>query len=415
MGEEKLLLIFIFFLIILFISVLQIKKVKEREGYFLAGRNLNYFFIFFTILSTSIGSSSTILLFNLISKYGFSGVFLEIGGGLGLIILGLFFSKKLRKTNSFSLPEVLGLKFGKNVRILSSLFVIVAEILWLSLIFKAIQTIVSFEQEILYLLILSFILSISLGGQWAIAKTDVFYGFLIFLSFLLAYFSGNFKSSEVHFYEKMNLGLLMVLFISTFLPHLAGSDIWGKLLSARDEKNARIGTFLAGIGKIFWGFLIYLIVKKFNVLPQGDNTILNFTFSFPKILTFILILGILSALLSSANSLLLTASTVFSNDFLPKFKGRKLLTFILGILSFFMAFFSPDILSLFKKSYGFFSITLSIPAILGLLEFKIEEKNLIILMSLSAIFSLFFPFLPALLISILFYAINFSLKFKGRN
>lgn len=412
MGQEKFQIIFFFFLIIVFLSLLQIKKTKKKEGYFLADRNLNGFYIFFTILSTSIGSSSTILLFNLISKYGFKGAFLEIGGGLGLITLGIFFSKKLRNTKAFSLPEVLGIKFGRRIRIISSFLVIMAEILWLSLIFKALQTIVSFDPLILYLLILSFVLSISLGGQWAIAKTDVFYGFLIFFSFLTSYFIDGIKLEKTVSYEKMEPGLLFFLFLSTFLPHLAGSDIWGKILSAKDERNGMTGTILAGFGKITWAILAFLIISKSSLPNSGDETILKFIFSFPEILTFLLILGILSALLSSANSLLLTASTVLSNDLFPEFKKRKTLTFIIGLISLIIAFSSPDILYLFKKSYGFFSITLSIPAILSFLGYKIPEKRIIILMLFSAIFSFFFPFLIALLISSLLYAINSFLKFK---
>ncbi|MEJ5165680.1 MAG: hypothetical protein WHV67_01480, partial [Thermoanaerobaculia bacterium] len=293
MGEEKFTLILLFFGIIFFISLLQAKKVKKKEGYFLAERNLSYLYIFFTVLSTSIGSSSTILLFNLISKYGFGGVFLEIGGAFGLIILGLFFSKKLRGTNCFSLPQILGLKYGKRVRIFSSFFVIIAEILWLSLIFKALQTIGSFNPALFYFLILSFILSISLGGQWAIAKTDVFYSFLIFFSFLLTYFFGNLKLEGFINFERMDQGLLLSLFFSTFLPHLAGSDIWSKVLSSKDEREAKTGLIFAGLGKFFWGFLIFLIIKKFSFPNNGDDTLLNFIFSFPKIFSFLLILGLL--------------------------------------------------------------------------------------------------------------------------
>lgn len=405
MGQEKSYFFLAYLLLILIISLLQIKKVKEKEGYYLAGRNLNFILLFFTIISTSIGSSSTILLFFLISKYGFLGTFAELGGGVGLIFLGFFFAKKIRKTDSFTLPQILGLKFGERVRIFSSFLVVIAEILWLSLIFKALQIIVSFNPFVLYALFFSFILSISIGGQWALAFTDLFYGLIIFTGFLFSYFLGNFEMSKAIFFEKMDISFLLFLFISTCLPHIAGSDIWGKVLSSKDEKNAKIGTIISGIGKIFWAFLIFLIISKFKVLADGDNTILNFIFSFPKTLNFILILSLLSALLSSANSLLLTASTTFSNDLLKNFKRRKLLTLILGFLSFTFAYISPDILFLFKKSYSFFSISLSIPAILSLFNFKVKENYLIGLMLFSGIISLILPFIFALLISILFYAI----------
>ncbi|MEJ5167211.1 MAG: hypothetical protein WHV67_09320, partial [Thermoanaerobaculia bacterium] len=108
----------------------------------------------------------------------------------------------------------------------------------------------------------------------------------------------------------------------------------------------------------------------------------------------------------------LTATTVLSNDLIPKFKKIKILTFLLGIISFSIAFYSPDILFLFKKSYGFFSISLSIPAILSLTGYKINEYLLIIFMFLSGFLALFFPFPFALLISLIFYVINFVLKFK---
>jgi len=412
LGKENFTFYLIFFFVVFFISLLQIKKAKRKEGYFLANRNLNFLLTFFTILSTSIGSSSTILLFYLISKYGFYGCFLEAGGAIGLIFLGFFFSKSLRETKAFTLPEIIGLRYGKNVRFLCSILVIISEVLWLSLIFKALQTIIFFNPFIFYILLLSFILSISIGGQWAIAKTDIFYGILIFFSFLFVYFLKNNLLNQNFSFEKMELSFAFTLFFSTFLPHLAGSDIWAKVLSSRDEKSAKAGILMAGGGKFFWAILIFLIVKKFKIIPDGDNTILNFIFSFPKLLSFLLILGLLSALLSSANSLLLTASTVFSNDLFPKFKKIKVFTFILGILSFTIALFSPDILFLFKKSYGFFSISLSIPAILSLINYKISEKILIIFMIILGTLTFFIPFNIILLTAIVFYGINYLLNFK---
>lgn len=414
MGQEKSYFFLAYLLLILIISFLQIKKVKRKEGYYLASRNLNFILLFFTIISTSIGSSSTILLFFLISKYGFFGTFSELGGGIGLIFLGLLFAKKIRKTGAFTLPQILGLKFGERVRFFSSFFVVIAEILWLSLIFKALQIIVSFNPLVLYPLILSFILSISIGGQWALALTDVFYGLIIFFGFFFSYFFGNFEMNNAISFEKMDISFLLFLFISTLLPHIAGPDIWGKVLSSKDEKNAKIGTILSGIGKIFWALLIFLLISKFKVLPAADNTILNFIFSFSKVLSFILFLSLISALLSSANSLLLTASTTFSNDLLKNFKKRKLLTLILGFLSFTFAFLSPDILFLFKKSYSFFSISLSIPAILSFFNFKVKENHLIGLMLFSGVAALSLPFVYALLISIFFYVIIFFLYYKRK-
>ncbi len=410
MGSEKPLYFLGYILLILIISLLQLKRTKERENYFLAGRKLNSILIFFTILSTSIGSSSTILLFFLVSKYGFWGTFLELGGGFGLLVLGIFFARKIRETGSFTLPQILGLKFGEKVRIFSSFFVIIAEILWLSLIFKALQTIVSFNPFILYPLIFSFILSISIGGQWALALTDLFYGLIIFFGFFISYFFNiPIRESSLTF-EKIEPTFLIFLFLSTFLPHIAGSDIWGKILSSKDKSSAKLGTIMAGFGKIFWAILIFLIILKFKIKPDGDNTILNYVFSFSKPLGFILILSLFSALLSSANSLLLTASTIFSNDIIKNFKNKKTLTLILGLISFGFAHFSPDILFIFKKSYSFFSISLSIPAILSLFNFKMKENILIGLIFISGILAIILPFLYAFLISILLYFILFLLK-----
>lgn len=373
MGKEKFLIFFLFLIFIILLSLFKIKKTKEKEDYFLAGRNLNFLFLFFTILSTSIGSSSTILLFYLTSKYGILGLSLEIGGGLGLIVLGIFFSKRLKSSNAFSLPEFLGQSFGKKIRFLISILVLISEILWLSLIFKAIQTIIFFEILFFHFLILIFIFLISISGLWGIAFTDIFYCLLIFLSFLSSYLFNYFKINNEIFFEKINLKLLFFLFFSTFLTHLAGSDIWGKVFASKSARDAKIGTVLAGLGKIFWAILIFLIVLKFKPTPEGDKTLLSFSIFLPKFYFFLILLGILSALLSSANSLLITASTVLSNDIFPAFKKRKTFTFFLGLIAFFISILSPDLLFLFKRSYGFFALTISVPSIIALLTFELKK------------------------------------------
>ena len=377
-------------------AVFQWRKGKESEGYFLAHRSLPFGLAFATYLATSIGSSSTLVQASLISKYGWKGLALEFGGAAGFILFGLFLAGRIRRTQAFSLPHILGQTYGAGVQKTTSVLVVVAEVLWLALILRALITLALFSPFTLALLFCVFIAAMALGGQWGLAWMDVLQAALIFAGFAALFAFVPSHVSPLTSHEPMPVRLMAGLFFSTLFPHLAGSDIWAKALSTRDERTAARAAIAAGIGKAAWALLLFFVVVRFGLPSAGDQTLPALFGMLPPWLAVLPVLSLLAALLSSANSVLLTAATTLQHDLIPGLRARRLLTLALGVAGAALAWAAPSLLSLFTKSYGFFAVSVSVPALLAFLPRRPHRHWVTAGMIGGGVAALFLPLLPAL-------------------
>lgn len=382
--------------LLLALALLQARKGREGEGYYLAGRRLPAGLTFATYLATSIGSSSTLVLAALVARYGGRGLALELGGAAGFLLFGWFLARRVRRSGAFSLPHVLGQAWGPEVQKAASFLVVVAEVLWLALILRALITLAMFSPAFLALTVAVLLLALSLGGQWGLAWMDLVQSAFIFAGFLALLFVPAPPAAAPLVPDPMPAGLMAALFLSTLLPHLAGSDLWSKALSARDEKAAAAGALWAGIGKAAWAALVLAVVVRFALPARGDATLPALLGMLPAWAVALPVLSILSALLSSANSVLLTAAATLNHDLLPRFTRHPLLTLGLGAASAALAWTAPSLLALFTKSYGFFAVAVSCPALWALLPRRPSRRWVLAAMALGGGAALVLPLLPAL-------------------
>ena len=123
-------LIFTYLFILFIICLVSSRIVKSSNGFFLADRSIGWLTLTATITATTVGGSATIVAGGRIYAQGLPALWYDIGGGLGLIILGLFLANKVRKTGLITLPDIAGSFFNNDVRILSAVLIIITEIAW---------------------------------------------------------------------------------------------------------------------------------------------------------------------------------------------------------------------------------------------------------------------------------------------
>jgi len=393
-----------YFAVLLGFALVQSRKGREKEGYFLANRKLSFGLVFATYLATSIGSSSTLVQASLIAAYGWRGLALLAGGACGLVVFGLVLAGRVRRTGAFSLAHILGMTYGPSVRKTAAVLVVVAEVLWLALILRALITLAMFSSVTLILMVAAFIAALVLGGQWGLAWMDAAQAFIIFTGFaVLLFISSPVLRPPTPVPAAMPASLIFTLFFATLLPHLAGSDIWGKALSARDESAASRAAVAAGAGKVLWALLLLAVVSRFALPPAGDKTLPALFGMLPPWAAALPLLSLLSALFSAGNSVLLTAATTLQNDLWPALKARRLLTLGLGAAGALLAWAAPSLLVLFTKSYGFFAVALSLPALLSCLPRRPSSGWVMVGMIGGGALALWIPLLPALGLAAAFY------------
>lgn len=402
----NIIIIILYLVILSSIGVLSTKLVKNKSDFFVANRKLGLLTTVSSLTSTGIGGSATIVASIYVYTRGLPGIWMNLSAGLGLILLGFTFAAKVRRMKAFSLAEIVEKLYDRKTRYIASILIILAEIAWLALVIQATQLILTIILNInqtvaIYLSTGIFILYTILGGQFAVSYSDVFQILLMFSGILfiaspivlikVGGFSGikTLPIEMLMFPINSKMGWLDVISLIFLmgLPHLVGPDIYAKILSARDEKVARQGALISGILRIIWGIAIAIIaLGAVKLLPNLENPALVLpqliVNTFNPYLSGILIATFIATMMSSADTILLTSSTVLSNDiffYLLKNKNDlliiRLLVFFIGVLGLLMALYFKDIIKTLELAYTIFASGLIIPIIAGFYKEKLKVNE----------------------------------------
>jgi SSS family solute:Na+ symporter len=437
-------LIFTYLLILILIGIISSRFIKSYKGFFLADRKISWLALTATITATTVGGSATIVAGGRIYAQGLPALWYDIGGGIGLIILGLFLASKVRKTGLITLPDITGSFFNNNVRFTSAILIIIIEIAWVSLLIQAAGLILSVTINVDYTVILfiisvGFILYTILGGQYAVIYTDFIQFFIMIIGiciiaapliFLEALPNINQLSViSLSFPINQNIGIITAgsIFFMMLMPHIIGPDIYSKLLSSKDEKTAKKGAILSGIFKLVFAFSIAIIALSAIILyPNLSNPYLAIPTAIMNLSPFIsgiILASFLSVMISSADSCLLSAGTILSVDIFKKndINISRIGILFVGFGAFFLAMFLGDILKTLQLAYTVFTAGLTLPILFGFYRNKTRVTSRgafwsLIIGGAASIFWLYFSNYGdyAVLIGLLFSLIPL-LIFRGEN
>ena len=408
------------------------RKVRSVKGFFLADRSLGWFSLTATITATTVGGSATIATGALIYVSGLPGIWLDIGGAIGLVILGLTLAKMVRKTGLFTLPEISGFLYDKKVRYAAAILILITQVAWISLLIQAAQAVLyvvfPLNYEILLIIItLIFICYTLIGGQFAVVYTDIIQFIVMIIGVCIiatpiifmqaSDIFGNISVEHLSFPVNTSIGVLPVFsfFFMMLMPHIVGPDIYSKILSAKNEKTAKQGAILSGIFKFIFAIAVGIIALSAVVLyPNLENASLAIPtaiLSIPPVFAGFVLAAFISVMLSSADSVLLSSGTVISIDITQK-KNIIVSRFgilIVGLLALALALYLKDIIDTLKLAYTVFTSGLTFPIIFGFYNDKTHVT------SNGAFFSLIFgggisliwffigsPYIDAVLIGMVF-------------
>ncbi len=382
-----------YLIMLISIGLLSSRKIKNSDSFFLADRSLKKFALIATITATTIGGSATIVAGGRIYAEGLPALWYDLAGGLGLIVLGLFIAKKVRKTGLFTLPDITGKMFDKKVRFSSAVLIVITEIAWVSLLIQACSLVLSVAITVDYTVLLviitiGFILYTIIGGQYAVVYTDIIQFFVMFIGICciaapLLFIDalpgiGNLAAGSLSFPVNQNIGFMGAasIFFMMFMPHIVGPDIYSKILSANDEKTAKTGTIFAGLFKLVFAFAIAVIAISAIVLyPDLTNAyvaIPSAVLNLSPVIGAIIIAAFVSVMLSSADSCLLSAGTIISIDILKnkKINISRIGIFLVGFTALALALYLDDVLKTLQLAYTVFTAGLTIPILFGFYKTK---------------------------------------------
>ncbi len=369
---------------------------RSPEAFLVGDRRFGLLSSWAAISSTTIGGSTTLVLAALVAANGLAGLWLDLAGVAGLAFLGLALAGRVRATGALTLAEVIGRLYGPGVRRVAALLVVMAEIVWFALLTQATEVVVTTAtswpgEAVLFATAAIFIAYTALGGQRAVIGTDLLqFGLMVACLLGIAFPAAvaslqrtGLPSPLMSFPFGPSLGPVDVgaLFVLVGLPHAVGSDVWSKLLSARDEATARTATLWAAASKLLFGLAVASIALAGVAAGQAGGPTL-----FPRAVLLLsgpalaplLFVAMIATMQSSSDSVLLSAAGATIHDLLPgQASTRRLRAFVVlhGLFGLLVALWLRDLLETFRLGYTIFASGLILPTLAGFSRrFRVEGR-----------------------------------------
>jgi len=446
----QLIIIALYFAGVIAIGVVSRRRAKGIDDFFVAGRQASSLFITASLLATIIGGSATVGMAGLGFTQGLTGMWWLLVGSIGLIVLGLFFADKVRRFGLYTLPGLVEKQYDKRIALVASVLIIVA---WIGIVAAQILaaakilTVLGIGTPLLWMVLSTAVIIVYtvLGGQRAIIRTDtlqigiIFAGIFGCLALTMQHLGGwsglkdSLPPEQFAFPLSSQFGgkELISMLLIVGLTYVVGPDMYSRIFCAKDGRTARVSVLWTALLIIPFAFAITFIGMGASALfphippEQAFPTVINEVL--PPFAGTIVLAALLCAIMSSADTCLLSASTILTVDIIKQFKPsltqRKILALSrwaivgVGLSALILALTLKGVINTLLFAYTIYTGGLILPVIVGFYKNRLKVTPLAALVAItgggataliSKLFDIKYLDLGALLISgFLLFVVSF--------
>ena len=339
------------------IGVYAATRVHSTKDYVVAGRSLPLYIVIATVFATWFGSETVLGTSATFLEDGLKGIVADpFGASMCLVLVGLFFARKLYRMNLLTIGDYYRQRYGRTVELLTSLAIVTSYLGWVSAQIVALGLVFSvlsqgaISADAGMLIGAGIVLVYTLfGGMWSVALTDFFQMIVIVVGMLYIGWAVSNEAGGVatvvshaqaagkfEFFPKLETRDVLA-FIAAWVTMMFGSipqqDVFQRVMSAKNENTAVTGAVLGGSLYFLFAFIpIFLaysatlidpaaVSALLNTDPQHilPDLILNHTPVFAQVMFFG---ALLSAIMSTASGTLLAPSVTFTENILKPYIGH---------------------------------------------------------------------------------------------
>src|SRR6202790_4223660 len=357
LATIDLVIIGVYFAIVFGIGMYFARKERTSEDYFLAGRDIGWFFIGASLFVSNISTEHFIGLSGTGASSGLAVGHFEWLACLILLILGWVFVPFYLRTNVFTMPEFLERRFNRQSAVYLAAISIIAYIFTkISVQLYAASVVLErvagwpLWKTAVVLVIATGIYTVA-GGLAAVIYTDTVQTLILITGAVALTIIGLTRVGGLEHLPTMVPPDYFHMIKPASDPNFPwtgiffGAPILGiwywctdqvivqRVLSGRDEGHAKAGTIFAGFLKILPVFMLVLPgLICYELYPQlftmVDGKVTNGDIAFPTLVinllptgfVGLLIAGLLAALMGAMSSVFNSASTMVTLDFYKKFR-----------------------------------------------------------------------------------------------
>ncbi len=339
-----------YLLVMLPIGLYASRKVKSTGDYVLAGRSLPFYMALATVFATWFGSESILGASTKFAEGGFSNVIEDpFGFALCLIIIGLFFNKKLYGLNFLTIGDYFKHRYNTMIAVFLSIAIILSYFGWVAAQFLALGLVLSgvfagLSLPIAIMLSAAIVLLYTyFGGMYSVATLDTIQSAVIVIGLIAIFIFtlsevggwGSFVAQTPPEYWTLTPGLSgslteWMLFVTALMTAALGGipqqDVYQRAMSAKSVRVSMWASIAAGLLYLTIVMLPLMVAGMAKILypdlflSDPQNLLLRTVQEHTPLFLQILFFGaLISAIISTASGALLAPGTLLAENVIKPF------------------------------------------------------------------------------------------------
>lgn len=387
-------------------------RVKNTGDYVVAGRSLPLYIVIATVFATWFGSETVLGISAKFVKDGLGGVIEDpFGSSMCLILVGLFFARKLYRMNLMTIGDYYRQRYNRTVEIMVSICIVISYLGWVSAQITALGLVFNILSQGSISLPIGMIIGASIvllytlfGGMWSVALTDFFQmtiivAGLLYIAYVVSGMAGGADKVVAHAAAAGKFEFAPALtskdilaFVAAWVTMMFGSipqqDVFQRVMSAKSENTGVIGSIAGGSFYFLFAFIPMFLAYSASLIDPKmvaslidtdaqmilPTLILNNMPLFAQVMFFG---ALLSAIMSTASGTLLAPSITLTEnvlrEFFPMNDKQLLLTtrivvvcFAIAVTAFALMSQGMSIYDMVGNAYKVTLVAAFVPLVMGL-------------------------------------------------
>lgn len=400
-----LLFIILYLLITVLVGLWASRRVHTTTDFLLAGRQLPFSVATAVVFATWFGSETLLGASAEFASKGVLGIIEDpFGAALCLVLIGLFFAKKLYRLHLLTFGDFYRQRYNRATEVLASFFLVISYFGWIAAQLVALGIVLHLVTGLPLPagIVASFVVVVAytfMGGMWSVSVTDFLQTILILLGLAVVTFSVMWQQPWQEVIHKLPPDFFRFtpaagsnyeawlnyfgMWITIGLGSIPQQDVFQRVMASRSEKVAVSASFAAAALYLSVAFMP-LVLALYARASLGDNLPDDSQLLVPALILQqspvgiqILFFGALvSAIMSTASGAMLAPAAILSENllrpFYPRLSDRQLLrlsrvsVLLVALASLGFALQRSNIYELVSESSALSLVSLFVPLVAGL-------------------------------------------------
>lgn len=321
-------------------ALVRSRGVKGQTDFLVAGRQLTWPVLVFTLLSSWIGAGSLFAGGENAYRNGFAALWQPAGGWIGLILVAAI-AGRARRFAQFTVPDLLETRYNVTARVLATAAIVISYTMIVSYQFKGGGDILhlifpSIDKTTGMHVIAAFvILFTALAGMASVAYLDLIIGLLVTCIALVAVpmllseaggwqtVRANLPANHFTVMGPLTFAQALQFLLPTMLLLIGNQGMYQKFFSARSERDARVAVFGWILGTVILetAIITIAVIGSSQFHPENAREIIPATarLGLPPLAGALLLGGIFAKVISTGNNFLFSPASNLIHDVYKRF------------------------------------------------------------------------------------------------